>query len=126
LLVCTDAAVAEAEGVAQVIVKTGNAEGTKITAVGAANASAARALGLANAEAFQAQQQAIGREQTALVALMREIAAGEVKITPDILVGEGGNVLGGLLTLLVTQMVAQNAKGAQTIESEALPPEGET
>jgi uncharacterized membrane protein YqiK len=120
-----DAAVAEAEGVAQVIVKTGNAEGTKITAVGAANASAAKALGLANAEAFQAQQQAIGREQTALVALMREIAAGEVKITPDILVGEGGNALGGLLTLLVTQMVAQNAKGTQAVEPGTLPPEGE-
>jgi hypothetical protein len=52
---------------------------------------------------------------------MREIAAGNVKITPDILVGEGGNALGGLLTLLVTQMVANNAKGLPGPESDAAP-----
>ena len=69
---------------------TGNAEATRTQAIGEATASAEEALGLARAKGFDAQRQAIGSEQTALVAALREVGAGHVKIVPDIQVGGGG------------------------------------
>jgi uncharacterized membrane protein YqiK len=90
------AAAARAEGEAAVITTTGNADAAKIRAIGGANAEAEQKLGLARAAGFEAQRAAIGPEQTALVAALREIAGGNVKITPDIVVGGEGGILGGL------------------------------
>ena len=90
------AAAARAEGDAAVITTTGEAEAQKIRAIGSAEAEAEQKLGLARATGFEAQREAIGPEQTALVAALREIAGGNVKITPDIVVGESGGILGGL------------------------------
>lgn len=113
-----EAAVAAAEGTAQVTRKTSQAEADKIAAIGKANASAteamgvanakstealgmanaksAEALGLANARAYTAQKEAIGAEQTAVVAIVEEIAKNGLKITPDVLVGSGGDGQGGI------------------------------
>lgn len=95
------AARARAEGEAAVITTTGSAEATRTRAVGEANAAAEAALGLARAKGFAAQRQAIGAQQTALVAALREVASGEVKIVPDIQVGGDSGVLGGLGALLM-------------------------
>ena len=58
--------------------------------LGEATAAAEEALGLARAKGFDAQRRAIGAEQTALVAALREVGAGHVKIVPDIQVGADG------------------------------------
>jgi uncharacterized membrane protein YqiK len=100
-----EAARARAQGEADVIRFTGDAEATRTAAIGSANASAEEALGLARAKGFDAQRQAIGSEQTALVAALREVGAGHVKIVPDIQVGgDGGGVIGGLGALLMRNL----------------------
>ena len=74
------------------ITTTGAAEATRTQAIGEATAAAEEALGLARAKGFDAQRRAIGAEQTALVAALREVGAGHVKIVPDIQVGGEGGV----------------------------------
>lgn len=113
------AASARAEGEASVITLTGAAEATRTRAVGEANAAAEQALGLARAKGFQAQREAIGAEQTAMVAALREVAAGNVKIVPDIQVGSEGGVVGGLGALLMRSLAvgsgpASNGNGSST------------
>lgn len=103
------AAAARAEGEAAVITVTGNAEGEKIRAIGGASAEAEQKLGLARAAGFEAQREAIGPEQTALVAALREIAVGHVKITPDIVVGESGGILAGLGALGMRALAEKTA-----------------
>lgn len=99
-----EAAAARAQGEAKVITTTGEAEATRTEAIGAATAAAEQALGLARAKGFEAQRDAIGPEQTALVAALREVASGDVKITPDILVGGESGVLGGIGALLMRSL----------------------
>jgi uncharacterized membrane protein YqiK len=100
---------ARVDGQASVIERTGIAEATAISARGAAVASAEEALGLAKAAAYQAQKDAIGGEQTALVAVLHEIGAGGIKITPDIMAGGGEGGIGNA----VAAMVAQNLLAAR-------------
>jgi uncharacterized membrane protein YqiK len=106
------AARARAQGQADVIIATGGAEATRTRAIGEAEAAAEQALGLARAKGFAAQTEAIGSSQTALVAALREVSSGHVKIVPDIQVGtEGGGVIGGLGALLMRSLA--NGDGAQ-------------
>ncbi len=103
-----EAARARADGEASVITVTGAAEATRTRDIGNANATAEEALGLARAKGFDAQRRAIGSEQTALVAALREVASGHVKIVPDIQVGsDSGGVIGGLGALLMRNLAAQ-------------------
>jgi uncharacterized membrane protein YqiK len=99
-----EAASARAEGEASVITTTGNAEATRTQALGTATAAAEEALGLARAKGFEAQREAIGAEQTALVAALREVGTGHVKIVPDILVGGEGGILGGVGAMLMRNL----------------------
>jgi uncharacterized membrane protein YqiK len=108
------AARARAQGEADVITTTGGAEATRTRAIGDAEASAEQALGLARAKGFSAQRQAIGAAQTALVAALREVSSGGVKIVPDIQVGsEGGGVIGGLGALLMRSLAANGEEPPQ-------------
>jgi len=103
-----EAARARADGEASVITVTGAAEAQRTRDLGNAGAAAEEALGLARAKGFDAQRRAIGSEQTALVAALREVAAGHVKIVPDIQVGsDGGGVIGGLGALLMRSLADQ-------------------
>src|SRR4051794_15889785 len=104
------AARARAEGEASVITTTGKAEATRTEAIGGATAAAEQALGLARAKGFDAQRRAIGAEQTALVAALREVGSGHIKIVPDIQVGGDGGVLGGVGALLMRNL-AYDATG---------------
>jgi hypothetical protein len=89
--------------------------------LGQATAAAEEALGLARAKGFDAQRRAIGSEQTALVAALREVSAGGVKIVPDIQVGgDGGGVIGGLGALLMRSLASDGPSangGAATARS---------
>ncbi|MCB1004526.1 MAG: hypothetical protein KDB35_10125, partial [Acidimicrobiales bacterium] len=106
------AASARAEGEAAVITTTGNAEATRTRALGEATAVAEQALGLARAKGFEAQRRAIGAEQTALVAALREVAAGHVKIVPDIQVGSDSGILGGVGAMLMQTLARGESDGA--------------
>jgi uncharacterized membrane protein YqiK len=106
-----EAARARAEGEASVITTTGRAEATRTQDLGNAAAAAEEALGLARAKGFDAQRRAIGSEQTAMVAALREIGVGDVKIVPDILVGSEGGVLGGLGALLMRNLATGGPDG---------------
>lgn len=106
------AARARADGEAAVITMTGAAEASRTRDIGAANAAAEEALGLARAKGFDAQRRAIGSEQTAMVAALREVGAGHVKIVPDIQVGsDGGGVIGGLGALLMNSLAQGSGVG---------------
>jgi len=123
-----EAARARAEGEAAVITTTGAAEATRTEAIGHASASAEEALGLARAKGFEAQRKAIGSEQTALVAALREVGTGHVKIVPDIQVGsDGGGVIGGLGALLMRNLSTNDHPVAATngTNGHVLPPPAE-
>jgi uncharacterized membrane protein YqiK len=126
------AASARAEGEAAVITTTGAAEATRTQAIGQAAASAEQALGLARARGFEEQRKAIGAEQTALVAALREVGVGHVKIVPDIQVSGDGGVLGGVGALLMRTLAASggavaagNGEGPSP-SSNGGPPEAST
>jgi uncharacterized membrane protein YqiK len=107
-----EAARARADGEASVITVTGSAEATRTRDIGDADAAAEEALGLARAKGFDAQRRAIGSGQTAMVAALREVAVGHVKIVPDIQVGAGGGVLDGLGALLMRALADHDRDGS--------------
>lgn len=69
----------EQEGIAAGIAAVGHAEGEKIAAVGQATA-----------EAYTQQAKAVGQYPLSIIEIMKQIAGGNIKITPEILV-QGGN-----------------------------------
>jgi uncharacterized membrane protein YqiK len=112
------AATARAQGEAAVITTTGQAEASRTQAIGQANAAAEQALGLARAKGFAAQRQAIGAQQTALVAALREVGTGQVKIVPDIQVSGESGVLGGIGALLMRTLNNGNGNGSSEPQGE--------
>lgn len=77
-------------------------ESYRLEKVGRAGAVKTEAEGLAIAKGLEAQQQAIGKDQTALVNTVRALASGQQRFMPENLaltVGEGG--LAGNLAALV-------------------------
>lgn len=95
------AAVKEAEGAASVTKLSGEAEATKLKAIGEAQGAAAKAVGEGQAAAYQAQKDAIGAQQTALVAALHEIGVNDITVTPTTLVGDNGS---GLMQLLLSNL----------------------
>ncbi|HYM09575.1 MAG TPA: SPFH domain-containing protein [Bryobacterales bacterium] len=73
------ARVAEAGGEAEYIRQTGGAKGAEVEAVG-----------LASAKGYEAQVKALGPNATALVNVVRALAAGQARFVPEILVAGGG------------------------------------
>jgi len=71
---------AEAEGEATFIRETGKARGAKVEAVG-----------LARAKSYQAQVEALGKTQTALVNAITALADSKVRFVPEIMVMGGGS-----------------------------------
>ena len=81
-------------------------ESYRLDKVGRAGAVKTEAEGLAIAKGLQAQQSAIGKDQTALVNVIRELASGAQRFMPENLaltVGEGG--LGGSFNALVPMLM---------------------
>ncbi|MBC8246880.1 MAG: hypothetical protein H8E81_04785 [Deltaproteobacteria bacterium] len=82
---------AEADGEAEYIEKTGAAQGAKV-----------KAVGMARAEAYQAQVEALGQTQTAMVNIATALSDGSHKFVPEVLVAGGGSTgsLDGLASIL--------------------------
>lgn len=97
----------QAEGEAYFTQTTGEGQAASIRVTGKAEADAAQAKGLALAAGLEAQKQAVGEQATLLVNVIKAIADGHVKVTPEILVsgGVGGdNTSQGLLAMVMGQM----------------------
>jgi hypothetical protein len=60
------------------------------------------------AAAYNAQKEAIGQQNVAIIKLIQEIAAGKIQIVPQTLVGGGDSMSGNLLSAWLAQMVSQN------------------
>lgn len=98
---------AEGEAEAIRLKKEGEAKG--ITAVGKAEGDRILAIGKATAKSYELQNKAIGGEGVVSIEIAKQIAEGNIKVTPDFLVQGGGN-LNGLLSGYLTQCLAGKAK----------------
>ena len=90
-------------------------ESYRLEKVGRASAVKTEAEGLAIAKGFEAQQQAVGKDQTAMINAVRELANGHQRFMPETLaltVGDGGLPAGvsALAPLLMRRL--QNGESA--------------
>lgn len=76
---------------------------TKFTADG--NAYAQEKVGEGTAKAYEAQAEAIGKNNLAIIKLLESIATGNVKIVPDFLIQGGDNQSGNLFSAWLATMV---------------------
>jgi len=126
-----------AENEAKQVQKRAEGEAGRIRTVAEANAEQTRKVGLAEAEvteakgkaqgvAYREQQAALGQAGLTAVEVLKKVADGHIKITPDNLVigggsgeGDGGNSsLSGLITLLLTTAL-KNPAPVATAEAAA-------
>jgi len=87
------------------------AQGTKESTILVAdgNSYQSRIEGEGVAAAYNAQKEAIGQQNVAIIKLMQEIAAGKIQIVPQVLVGGAeGSSSGNLFNAWLSQMIAQN------------------
>ncbi len=87
----------EAEGRARAVSVEGEAEGSKILAVGKATA-----------EAYDKQVEAVGQANLSAIELMKAIAGAGLKITPDIVVGGGVDGGNAMFSAFLAQILAGN------------------
>lgn len=97
----------EQEGIASGIASVGRAEAEKIAAIGEATAAA-----------YSKQADALGQQSLSIIEIMKQVAEGKVKITPDILVQgggegkEGGNA-NNVLAAFIASLMGSNTKIAR-------------
>lgn len=95
----------QAEGDAFFTKATGEGQAAAIRATGTAEADAAKAKGLALAAGLGAQKLAVGEQATLLVNVIKAIADGKVKVTPEVMVsGAADGSRQGLLALVMGQL----------------------
>jgi uncharacterized membrane protein YqiK len=94
-----------AEGEAKGIRAKGEAEGAKILAIGEATA-----------KAYELQNKAIGQQGVTSIEIAKQIASGNIKVTPDFLI-QGESNVGGLLAGFLTQQIAKNDSGGTPSKS---------
>ena len=83
-----------AEGEAKGIRAKGDAEGSRILSIGEATA-----------KAYELQNKAVGQQGVTAIEIAKQIATGNIKVTPDFLV-QGGDNLNGLLSAFLTNLIA--------------------
>jgi regulator of protease activity HflC (stomatin/prohibitin superfamily) len=109
-----EAKVREADGDRRSVVL--RAQGTKESTILVAdgNSYQSKIEGDGIAAAYNAQKEAIGQQNVAIIKLMQEIAAGKIQIVPQVLVsGSDGNNGGNLFSAWLAQMLAQNTPKAE-------------
>jgi len=90
-----------------ILVAQGTKESTILVADG--NSYKSKIEGDGVAAAYNAQKEAIGQQNVAVIKLIQEIAAGKIQIVPQILVeGGGGQTSGNLFNAWLSQMISQN------------------
>ncbi|HJW42807.1 MAG TPA: SPFH domain-containing protein [Rhizomicrobium sp.] len=114
-----------AKNKAQGVQAEADGESYRLEKVGRASAVKTEADGLAIAKGLEAQQQAVGKDQTALINAIRALADGTQRFMPENLaltVGDGG--LGANLSGLVPLLMGRLSRGEHPTPTEpsALPP----
>lgn len=99
---------AEGEAESTRIRAEGEAKG--IRAIGDADGSKILAIGEATAKAYELQNKAIGQQGVTAIEIAKQIAVGNIKVTPDFLI-QGENNVGGLLAGFLTQQIAKKEDG---------------
>ncbi len=105
-----EATVKEADGKRRSVIlqAQGTKEATILVADG--NSYKSKIEGDGVAAAYNAQKEAIGQQNVAIIKLIQEIAAGKIQIVPQVLVGGGeGSASGNLFNAWLSQMISQNA-----------------
>jgi len=95
------------------------AQGTKESTILVAdgNSYQSRIEGDGVAAAYNAQKEALGQQNIAVIKLIQEIAAGKIQIVPQILVGGGeGGSSGNLFNAWLAQMMSQNLQKPENKE----------
>ncbi|MBP1761274.1 MAG: hypothetical protein H6Q64_816 [Firmicutes bacterium] len=95
--------VAEQEKIKTITIAEGNSSRVKLEGQG--EAEKILAIGKSTAEAYDLTRAAIGPESVALIELMKLIASGNIKITPDIVAGGDS---GSLLNILLAKTLNRN------------------
>jgi uncharacterized membrane protein YqiK len=106
-----------AEGEAESIRLRAVGEASGIKARGEAEGSRILAMGEATAKAYELQNRAVGQAGVTAIEIAKQIATGNIKVTPDFLV-QGGDNVGGLLSAFLTKNIA----GSQAVKPAAAPP----
>jgi uncharacterized membrane protein YqiK len=102
--------ISEGEGYALRVKAEGEGQAFKLRADG--EAEAVRKVGEATADAYKAQSEVVGPERLAVLKVLEQVASGEIKITPDVMVSGGGDgVDGGLFSAWMASMLAPNGNG---------------
>jgi uncharacterized membrane protein YqiK len=111
-----------AKGDASKVRMIAEAEATKTQQIGDAEATVVRSKGEAQAKAYRDQVAALTAQGVTTVEVMKAISAAGLKITPDILVGGAGDKSeGGLVQVLLAQLVRQQRADAAVAQAAAVP-----
>ncbi len=86
----------KAEGEAKGIKAKGEAEGIKILAIGEATA-----------KSYELQNKAVGQQGVTAIEIAKQIAQGNIKVTPDFLV-QGGDNISNLLSAYLTNSISKD------------------
>jgi regulator of protease activity HflC (stomatin/prohibitin superfamily) len=104
-----EAKVKEADGNRRSVIL--QAQGTKESTILVAdgNSYKSKIEGNGVAAAYNAQKEALGQQNVAIIKLIQEIAAGKIQIVPQVLVGGGdASASGNLFNAWLSQMISQN------------------
>lgn len=99
---------ARAEADSQAIKLKASAQAEQISLTGAAEAGKILAIGKSNAQAYELAVKAIGGENFTKYKITEELAKGNIKLIPDVLIGGnngGGNAMDGLLGLKLMELM---------------------
>lgn len=98
----------EQQGIANGIASVGDAEAKKINAIGQATA-----------EAYAKQSDALGQYPLSIIEIMKQVAQGQVKITPDILVQNSGEGKDGSANNVLSAFIASLMASGNKIISQS-------
>ena len=98
---------ARAQADSEAIKLKASAQAEQITLTGSAEAGKILAIGKSNAEAYELAVKAIGGDNFTKYKITEELAKGNVKLIPDVLIGGNGNggAMEGLLGLKLMEMM---------------------
>lgn len=91
-------------------------DSTKFRAEG--DAYAQEKVGEGTAKAYEAQAEAIGKNNLALIKLLESIATGNVKIVPDFLIQGGDNQSGNLFSAWLATMMKEQVEKNKEVKKE--------
>ena len=100
-----DATRIKAEAEAQAIKMRASAEAERIELTGKAEASKILEIGRSNAEAYRLAVESMGGEAFVRLKITEEIAKGNIKIIPDVLISGGNNEGSGVAGLMGLKMM---------------------